>query len=85
MPLRNSYDRDRLSTSNDLTDIPVKDGASADQTYTLLLVDPDAPTPDEPKFAWWRHWVLSGLKPGTPAEQTNDALTAYLSPGPKDE
>ncbi|TKX18322.1 hypothetical protein C1H76_9110 [Elsinoe australis] len=62
-----------------------EDDASADQTYTLLLADPDAPTPDDPKFAWWRHWVLSGLKPGTPAEQTNDALTTYLSPGPKDD
>ncbi|KAF4553052.1 putative phosphatidylethanolamine-binding protein 1 [Elsinoe fawcettii] len=62
-----------------------EDGASADQTYTLLLVDPDAPTPDDPKFAWWRHWVLSGLKPGAPAEQTMGAVTAYLAPGPKDD
>ncbi|KAG8631053.1 hypothetical protein KVT40_000193 [Elsinoe batatas] len=62
-----------------------EEGASADQTYTLLLVDPDAPTPDDPKFAWWRHWVLPGLKAGSPAEQTTEAVTSYLSPGPEDD
>ncbi|GIJ87006.1 hypothetical protein Asppvi_005905 [Aspergillus pseudoviridinutans] len=52
-------------------------------SYTLLLVDPDAPTPDDPKFAFWRHWVVSGLK----AEEANGgtALTEYLGPGPKDD
>lgn len=56
----------------------------------LLLVDPDAPTPDDPKFAFWRHWVLPGLQPikqsgGLAATQTKPALTEYLGPGPKDE
>ncbi|GFF58495.1 OV-16 antigen [Aspergillus udagawae] len=52
-------------------------------SYTLLLVDPDAPTPDEPKFAFWRHWVVWGLK----ADEANGAtaLTEYLGPGPKDD
>ncbi|EAW17123.1 YbhB/YbcL family Raf kinase inhibitor-like protein [Aspergillus fischeri NRRL 181] len=52
-------------------------------SYTLLLVDPDAPTPDDPKFAFWRHWVVSGLK----AEEgdSGTAVTEYLGPGPKDE
>ncbi|PNS21749.1 OV-16 antigen [Sphaceloma murrayae] len=62
-----------------------EDGASRDQSYTLMLVDPDAPTPDDPKFAWWRHWIISGLRPGAPAEQTKEAVTAYLAPGPKDD
>ncbi|ROW15279.1 hypothetical protein VPNG_03005 [Cytospora leucostoma] len=31
--------------------------------YTLVLVDPDAPTPDDPKYAFWRHWVITGLEP----------------------
>ncbi|KAG2005315.1 hypothetical protein GB937_008858 [Aspergillus fischeri] len=52
-------------------------------SYTLLLVDPDAPTPDDPKFAFWRHWVVSGLK----AEEgdSGTAVTEYLGPGPKDD
>lgn len=57
--------------------------------YLLLLTDPDAPTPDDPKFAFWRHWVLPGLQPlsgdsGIVGE-TKPALTEYLGPGPKDE
>ncbi|KAH7312595.1 phosphatidylethanolamine-binding protein [Stachybotrys elegans] len=74
-------------------------GASSSASYMLLLVDPDAPTPEDPKFAFWRHWVLPGLQPlsGTPAStdtgtgtgpvvaQTKPALTQYLAPGPKDD
>ncbi|KAL2842923.1 phosphatidylethanolamine-binding protein [Aspergillus pseudoustus] len=57
--------------------------ATESQTYTLLLVDPDAPTPDDPKFAYWRHWVVSRLKPAESAE--GKVLTEYLGPGPKDD
>jgi phosphatidylethanolamine-binding protein (PEBP) family uncharacterized protein len=60
-----------------------QDNAPESLSYTLLLVDPDAPTPDDPKFAYWRHWVVSGLKPSAGAE--GKILTEYLGPGPKDE
>ncbi|KAL4999874.1 phosphatidylethanolamine-binding protein [Aspergillus recurvatus] len=63
-----------------------EENAPASQLYTLLLIDPDAPTPDDPKFAYWRHWVVSGM---TPAEGINaesaKTLTEYLGPGPKDD
>ncbi|KAM0242866.1 hypothetical protein ACHAP5_007200 [Fusarium lateritium] len=62
--------------------------APGDATYMLLLVDPDAPTPDDPKFAFWRHWVLPGLRPlssGDAVAQIQPALTEYLGPGPKDD
>lgn len=48
-----------------------------------MLIDPDAPTPEDPKFAFWRHWVVSGLKPG--AEAPGTTLTEFLAPGPKPE
>ncbi|RHZ48254.1 hypothetical protein CDV55_101063 [Aspergillus turcosus] len=74
-----------VSFSKEEDDAP----SSASTSYTLLLVDPDAPTPDDPKFAFWRHWVVSGLKAETAtATATADggtALTEYLGPGPKDE
>jgi phosphatidylethanolamine-binding protein (PEBP) family uncharacterized protein len=60
-----------------------QNNAHESSSYTLLLVDPDAPTPDDPKFAYWRHWVVSGLKPSVGAE--GKVLTEYLGPGPKDE
>lgn len=65
---------------------PEKDGSAA--SYAFFLTDPDAPTPDDPKFAFWRHWVLAGLQPSAnkAIEVTADhALTEYLGPAPKDE
>ena len=50
-----------------------------------MLIDPDAPTPEDPKFAFWRHWVVSGLKAGSVLDGNTPALTAYLGPGPKPE
>ncbi|KAK3904808.1 PEBP-like protein [Staphylotrichum tortipilum] len=63
----------------------------AEQKVTLMLLDPDAPTPDDPKFAYWRHWVVSNISlPGNQAAAheitgTGRTLTEYLAPGPKDE
>ncbi|KAI1367776.1 phosphatidylethanolamine-binding protein [Xylaria arbuscula] len=63
--------------------------AGENATYSFILTDPDAPTPDDPKFAFWRHWVLSGLRPqgveGVDAAAAATELTAYLGPGPKDD
>uniref|UniRef100_A0A0B7K6D1 Phosphatidylethanolamine-binding protein n=1 Tax=Bionectria ochroleuca TaxID=29856 RepID=A0A0B7K6D1_BIOOC len=42
---------------------PSEDGAPDGASYLLLLVDPDAPTPDDPKFAFWRHWMRRSSKP----------------------
>ncbi|XXH03045.1 hypothetical protein Hte_009435 [Hypoxylon texense] len=66
---------------------PEREGDS-DASYTFILADPDAPTPDDPKFAFWRHYVVSGLKPSAGAEEAaveGEVLTAYLGPGPKDD
>ncbi|KAI5926509.1 phosphatidylethanolamine-binding protein [Camillea tinctor] len=63
-------------------------GAPPDTSYGFILIDPDAPTPNDPKFAFWRHWVLSGLRPqadGAVDLASKPALTEYLGPGPKDE
>jgi phosphatidylethanolamine-binding protein (PEBP) family uncharacterized protein len=66
------------------------------QKLTFTLIDPDAPTPDDPKFGYWRHWVvtnipapseqqqLEGQKEGS-AVDAGRTLTQYLAPGPKDE
>lgn len=57
--------------------------------YTLMLVDPDAPTPDDPKYSFWRHWVLTGLEPlsgeGKVVAATKQPATSYHPPGPTKE
>lgn len=62
--------------------------AGSAQSFTFLLIDPDAPTPDDPKFAYWRHWVVTNI----PSSESGDGdvkdgktITQYLAPGPKDE
>lgn len=63
--------------------------SSPQRKYTFMLIDPDAPTPDDPKFSYWRHWVVANI-PGGSEESSNvvgagRTLTQYLAPGPKDE
>lgn len=54
-------------------------------TFTLLLIDPDAPTPDDPKFAYWRHWVVTNIPSSSGDVKDGTTITPYLAPGPKDE
>jgi phosphatidylethanolamine-binding protein (PEBP) family uncharacterized protein len=59
--------------------------------HTFMMIDPDAPTPDDPKFAYWRHWVVSGILSPSATTSPDDittrgkTVTPYLAPGPKDE
>ncbi|XP_051525894.1 phosphatidylethanolamine-binding protein 4-like [Myxocyprinus asiaticus] len=36
--------------------------ADEEKTYTLLMVDPDAPSREKPSRAFWRHWLLVDIK-----------------------
>lgn len=49
------------------------------------MIDPDAPTPDDPKFAYWRHWVVSKIPANGSGVESGKTLTQYLAPGPKDD
>uniref|UniRef100_A0A8C2KAM7 Phosphatidylethanolamine-binding protein 4 n=1 Tax=Cyprinus carpio TaxID=7962 RepID=A0A8C2KAM7_CYPCA len=52
--------------------------------YTLLMVDPDAPSRQKPSRAYWRHWLLVDIK--GEALQRGDIsaveLSAYTRPTP---
>lgn len=61
-----------------------EDGAAASKTFLFMMIDPDAPTPADPKFAYWRHYVISGLRPSG-EEGKGETLTEYLSPGPGEQ
>ncbi|KAI8075319.1 phosphatidylethanolamine-binding protein [Gongronella butleri] len=52
--------------------------------YTLLLLDPDAPSSKDPKFSPYRHWVVGNI-PAQHQDQVNAAanqVTAYAGPTP---
>merc|ERR1711941_44433 len=48
--------------------------------HTLAMVDPDAPSRDDPKFGEWRHWLVTNI----PGSQVNKGtvLAPYMGPGP---
>lgn len=48
-------------------------------TYTLLAVDPDAPSPHSPKHRSWLHWMAS---PGRERREgrAEDSWAAYKGP-----
>ncbi|KAL1746006.1 phosphatidylethanolamine-binding protein [Schizophyllum fasciatum] len=68
-------------------------GAAAQEaTYTLAMLDPDAPSRAEPKYKSFRHWVITGLKaPAITSTTTKNlaalkmkaATTPYRPPGPR--
>nr|XP_021506885.1 phosphatidylethanolamine-binding protein 4-like [Meriones unguiculatus] len=58
--------------------------AESDKSYVLVMVDPDAPSRNEPTMKYWRHWVVSdiigaNIKNGLPR---GNVLTAYEPPTP---
>ncbi|KAI0794945.1 phosphatidylethanolamine-binding protein [Abortiporus biennis] len=76
--------------------MPTEQAASEDAgdevSYTLAMVDPDAPTRAEPTYRSFRHWLITGLKsPRGTASKTSDlsalqskaATTPYRPPGPR--
>ncbi|KAK4155878.1 phosphatidylethanolamine-binding protein [Chaetomidium leptoderma] len=82
------------SSSSSSSDSDAAAATLASQKFTLMLIDPDAPTPDDPQFAYWRHWVVTNIPwPSLTASPPNQVvvddagrtLTPYLAPGPNDE
>ncbi|KAG8651641.1 protein MOTHER of FT and TFL1 isoform X2 [Manihot esculenta] len=47
--------------------------------YTLVMTDPDAPSPSEPTMREWVHWIVADIPGGT--NPTKEIL-AYVSPRP---
>jgi phosphatidylethanolamine-binding protein (PEBP) family uncharacterized protein len=84
-----------VATQPSITFSPTDSTSGPSSTFTLLLIDPDAPTPDDPKFAYWRHWVVTNIPTSSTSGSNSSAVqgdvkdgktvTPYLAPGPKDE
>ncbi|CAC5414679.1 unnamed protein product [Mytilus coruscus] len=36
--------------------------ADSDNLYTLIMVDPDAPDPENPSLAYWLHWLVTNIQ-----------------------
>ncbi|GAA6004289.1 hypothetical protein JCM10207_000652 [Rhodosporidiobolus poonsookiae] len=56
--------------------------AEGDERFTVALLDPDAKSREEPIWAPFRHWLISGLKPGSPVKLDGEEHTGYMGPAP---
>ncbi|XP_067879439.1 phosphatidylethanolamine-binding protein 4 isoform X4 [Heterodontus francisci] len=58
--------------------------ADESKNYVLVMVDPDAPCQRNPKYRYWRHWLVTGIS-GANLRQgvvQGTVLTAYAPPTP---
>ncbi|KAI0828479.1 PEBP-like protein [Trametes gibbosa] len=86
----------RLAALNAPWDQPAASGAGAttlgEASYTLAMLDPDAPSHAQPIYRTFRHWLITGMK-GPPvtanaadalnALKTHPATTPYRPPSPR--
>ncbi|WCJ42053.1 hypothetical protein M5689_022881 [Euphorbia peplus] len=52
-----------------------------DDLYTLLMVDPDAPSPSEPTMREWVHWLVTDIPGGADLSKGKEIIP-YASPCP---
>jgi hypothetical protein len=80
-----------ISLSNNQTIHPVHASSAPEvsfkgkpgKKYTLVMIDPDAPNPDNPVAAEWRHWVVSNVPAGEVfSNQSVYQLSPYQPPDP---
>ncbi|XXG52487.1 hypothetical protein AAC387_Pa03g0810 [Persea americana] len=52
-----------------------------DDFYTLVMVDPDAPSPSAPTHREWVHWMVADIPGGSTASRGKEVLQ-YMAPEP---
>ncbi|CAO3630421.1 unnamed protein product [Cunninghamella blakesleeana] len=55
---------------------------SEEAEYTLFLVDPDAPSREDPKYGLCRHWVATYSPEGSQEQMNITHQNTYLGPAP---
>ncbi|KAH8306179.1 hypothetical protein KR018_003492 [Drosophila ironensis] len=78
----------QVELGKELTPTQVKDqptvefNADAGSLYTLLLVDPDAPSREDPKFRELLHWLVINI-PGNKVSE-GQTIAEYIGAGPRE-
>nr|ANS56345.1 MFT-like protein [Podocarpus macrophyllus] len=52
-----------------------------DALFTLVMTDPDAPSPSEPSMREWVHWIVTDIPGSSDASQGREILP-YMGPRP---
>jgi hypothetical protein len=82
---------DTLQVTQGATLLPVQavhmpkvtlEGSQPGRLYTLVMSDPDAPSPEHPTHREWLHWIVSNI-PGDAADIAEGTqVAAYMPPTP---
>lgn len=81
-----AYSAGKVALGNELTPSEVNDepqvkwNAAPEKFYTLILVDPDAPSKKNPTFADVKHWLVANI-PGDDVSK-GDVIAEYYGSGP---
>lgn len=76
----------KVEMGKELTPTQVKDppavkwAAKESEYYTLAMVDPDAPSRENPKFREWHHWLVGNIQGGD--MKKSEVLSDYIGSGP---
>ncbi|CAN6195236.1 unnamed protein product [Urochloa humidicola] len=54
----------------------------ANDLFTMLMTDPDAPSPSEPSMREWLHWLVVNVPGGADPSHQGDVVVPYMSPRP---
>ncbi|KAF5445484.1 hypothetical protein F2P56_034531 [Juglans regia] len=54
---------------------------NSDELYTLVMTDPDAPSPSEPSMREWVHWIVVDI-PGGKNPTRGKEILPYVGPRP---
>ncbi|KAA8542793.1 hypothetical protein F0562_023945 [Nyssa sinensis] len=52
-----------------------------DKLFTLVMTDPDAPSPSEPSMREWVHWIVTDI-PGNTSPTRGREILPYMGPRP---
>ncbi|KAH7852532.1 hypothetical protein Vadar_026027 [Vaccinium darrowii] len=53
----------------------------SNELYTLVMTDPDAPSPSEPSMREWVHWIVTDI-PGDGNPTQGNEILPYMAPRP---
>ncbi|XP_044138899.1 phosphatidylethanolamine-binding protein 4 isoform X1 [Bufo gargarizans] len=60
IPLCQNFTRDLIKKWG--SPVVTYSNAQKDKLYLLMMVDPDAPSRENPSFKYWRHWLLADIQ-----------------------
>ncbi|KAF1882499.1 hypothetical protein Lal_00039147 [Lupinus albus] len=76
----NGYDI-KPSLAAERPHVQISGASNASNLYTLVMVDPDAPSPSEPTHREWLHWIVVDIPEGSDATQGRE-LVMYMGSCP---